>query len=44
MNDSHGQVFSLKKMFRRADYDLLILFLRKDRIKRQFFNNFGDQS
>ncbi len=30
MNDSHGQVFSLKKVVRRADNDLLILFLCKD--------------
>jgi hypothetical protein len=43
MNDSNGQVFSLKKVVRRADYDLLILFLCKDRIKRQFFHNVGDQ-
>jgi hypothetical protein len=34
MNDSYGQVFSLKKVVRHADYDLLILFLCKDRIKR----------
>jgi hypothetical protein len=43
MNDSYGQVFSLKKVVRRADYDLLILFLCKDRIKRQFFHYVGDQ-
>ncbi len=43
MNDSFGQVFSLKKVVRRADYDLLILFLYKDRIKRQFFHYVGDQ-
>jgi hypothetical protein len=28
---------------RRAEYDLLILFLCKDRIKRKFFHNVGDQ-
>jgi hypothetical protein len=43
MNDSHGQVFSLKKVVRHADFDLLILFLSKDRIKQQFFPNVGDQ-
>ena len=41
MNDSHVQVFSLEKVVRRADYDLLILFLWKDRTKRHLFHYVG---
>ncbi len=41
MNDSHGQIFSLEKVVRRADYDLLILFFWKDRTKRHLFHYVG---